>query len=556
MPRLIALVLCLAPAISMAQCPDWSTDRVSSESHILQRQLAEWDDAYHRRGFALVDDEIYDQARHRLQIWQECFALHPGTSANPLATAAGTVPHPIVQTGLEKLADKQAVAAWIAPRTDVWVQPKVDGVAVTLQYQGGRLIRAVSRGNGRHGQDWTHHAKRLPAVPDQLSVPAKVILQGELYWRLDNHVQADAGGAGARSKVAGAMARDSLDSATAAQIGLFVWDWPNGPQHMQDRLDGLTAMGFAESVALTRPLATPEQTGRWRDRWYRQPLPFATDGVVLRQGQRPSASRWQAEPPSWAAAWKYPLRTALATVRGVDFSIGRSGRITPVLRLDPVQIDDRRIARVSLGSLQRWRAEDVRPGDQIAIALAGLTIPRFERVIWQAQQRPVVEAPAPDNYHPYSCWHPEPGCDQQFLARLTWLGGKQGLDLPNLGAGTWKRLVEAGELRDLLGWMELDETRLQRVPGIGPRKAASLAASFQLARERSFDAWLSAIGLPSRRSVTLDQDWHTLAARSQDQWLAEPGVGHARAQQFRDFFADPDVRSLQQKLHAEEVAGF
>ncbi len=556
MQRTIALLLCLAPGLCQAECPDWTPDRARAESHALRHQLDEWNDAYHRRGIALVDDEVYDQASQQLQYWQRCFPASSAATPDPLSNAGGNLSHPIVQTGLAKLANRQAVDAWIAPRSDLWIQPKVDGVAVTLQYRGGDLVNAVSRGDGLSGQDWTQRATELPAIPHRISEPGDVVLQGELYWRLDKHVQASAGGLGARGRVAGAMARGSLDQREATQIGLFVWDWPNGPMRMQDRLEGLTAMGFADSVELTRPVTTTKQAEQWREHWHRQPLPFATDGVVLRQSHRPPASRWQAEPPSWAAAWKYPLRTALATVRSVEFNIGRSGRITPVLQLDPVHVDDRRIARVSLGSLQRWRADDVRPGDQITIALAGLTIPRFERVVWRAQQRPTIEAPNPADYHSLSCWHPATACEQQFLARLTWLSGKQGLDLPHLGAGTWRRLVEAGELSDLLGWLDMDAERLQRIPGFGPRKAENLIAAFQLARERRFDAWLRAIGVPASRSLNPDEDWRALATRSTEQWLAEPGIGPGRARQLQAFFADPDVRSLKQKLHAEGVAGF
>lgn len=556
MQRAIALLLCLAPALCQAECPDWPADRARAETHALRQQLEDWNDAYHRGGIALVDDEVYDQASQRLQQWQLCFPGNTATTPDPLANAGGNVLHPIVQTGLAKLADRQAVAAWMTPRADLWIQPKVDGVAVTLHYRDGNLVTAVSRGDGLRGQDWTQRAAELPAIPFRISEPGEVVLQGELYWRLDNHVQAIAGGAGARGRVAGAMARGSLDPSEAMQIGLFVWDWPNGPEGMQARLDGLAAMGFADSAELTHPLTTPEQAEQWRERWYRQALPFASDGVVLRQGQRPAAARWQAEPPNWAAAWKYPLRTALATVHSVEFNIGRSGRITPVLRLDPVQVDDRRIARVSLGSLKRWRAEDIRPGDQITIALAGLTIPRFEGVAWRAQQRPAVDAPDPAAYHAHSCWTPAPGCDQQFLARLTWLSGKQGLGLPDMGAGTWKRLIEAGELDHLLSWMALDADRLQRIPGIGARKAERLIASFQQARERPMDVWLRAIGLPARLSKNSELDWQTLAARSQEQWLAEPGIGPARAKQFHAFFANPDVQALQQTLRAAGVAGF
>lgn len=556
MQRAIVLLISLVSALCQAECPDWTADRARAESQALQQQLADWNDAYHRRGIALVDDEVYDQASQRLKDWQHCFPGSAATTPDPLANAGGNVPHPIAQTGLAKLADRRAVAAWMKPRADLWIQPKVDGVAVTLHYRNGKLVTVVSRGDGSSGQDWTRRAAELPAIPARINRPGEVVLQGELYWRLDNHVQAIAGGAGARGRVAGAMARGSLDPSEATQIGLFVWDWPNGPEGMKTRLDGLAAMGFADSAELTHSLTTLEQAEQWRERWYRHTLPFATDGVVLRQGQRPAATRWQAEPPSWAVAWKYPLRTALATVRSVEFNIGRSGRITPVLRLDPVQVDDRRIARVSLGSLKRWRAEDIRPGDQITITLAGLTIPRFEGVAWRTQQRSGVNAPDPAAYHAHSCWTPAPGCDQQFLARLTWLSGKQGLGLPDLGAGTWERLIKAGELDHLLGWLELDAARLQGVPGIGARKAERLIASFQQARERPMDVWLRAIGVPANLSIAPGMDWQTLATRSPDQWLAEPGIGPARARQLHAFFANPDVQALQQTLGAAGVAGF
>ncbi len=556
MSRMHAIWLCLVPSLVMADCPDWSNDRAMAESSALQRQLAEWNDAYHRRGIALVDDEVYDQANRRLQLWHDCFAQIPSAPPAPLVTAAGPLPHPIVQTGLAKLADEAAAGAWIRARSDLWVQPKVDGVAVTLQYEEGRLIRAVSRGDGTHGQDWTLRALEIPAIPNEIPAAGEVILQGELYWRLDNHVQASAGSAGARGRVAGAMARQTLDDSIASRIGLFVWDWPNGPAAMQARLDGLVAMGFAQSAALTQPIATAEQARHWRDHWFHHSLPFASDGVVLRQGVRPDASRWRAQPPEWAVAWKYPLRTAVARVLDVKFTIGRSGKITPVLQLEPIQLDDRRVSRVSLGSVTRWRKEDIRPGDHVAIALAGLTIPRFNGVAWRAQQRQQVDMPAAGRYHPLSCWQASPGCEQQFIARLVWLSGKKALNLPQLGPGAWTMLVESGLVRHLLDWLHLDEHRLRQVPGIGDASASNLAASFRLARERPFRLWLHALGMPPSGDANLVDNWDILAATTLAQWQAKPGVGSKRALQLQAFFTAPEVLGLRQQLNEIGIAGF
>ena len=240
----------------------------------------------------------------------------------------------------------------------------------------------------------------------------------------------------------------------------------------------------------------------------------------------------------------------------MEFRIGRSGRITPLLQLEPLQLDDRRISRVSLGSLQRWQALDIRPGDQVAITLAGLTIPRVDAVVWRSQERPVIVPPSPSDYHALSCWQPEPGCEQQFLARLNWLSSERGLDLPGVGAGTWQALFEAGQLPNLLAWLELDGARLQRLPGFAETSAAKLAASFALARQRSFADWLRALGLPPSGEASLGDDWATLATRSEAQWRAEPGVGMGRAQQLSAFFRAAPVLDLRTRLQAAGVAGF
>ena len=553
--RLIALLLLFASLPCLADCPTWSPERAAREIEALDRQLADWDEAYHHRGISLVDDEIYDQVRARLEIWSRCFATS-AAPRSPLATSSGPVRHPVPQTGLAKLADDQAVKDWMAHRDDLWLQPKVDGVAITLTYRDGQLHQALSRGDGESGQDWTEKLRAVPAVPQSLPQRGEVILQGELYWRLPDHVQSQAGSRGARGQAAGAMARRKLDTRTAERLGLFVWDWPNGPWSMTERLAGLSKLGFADSAALTQPIERFTQVREWRERWYRGALPFASDGVVLRQGTRPPPQRWRAEPPHWAAAWKYPLRTAVTGVREVEFRIGRSGRITPLLHLEPLQLDDRRITRVSIGSLERWQMLDIRPGDQVAVTLAGLTIPRLDSVVWRSQERPAIVAPDPTAYHAMTCWQPGPGCDQQFLARLNWLSGKQALDLPDIGPGTWQALHEAAQLPNLLAWLQLDAEHLKRLPGFGERSAEKIAAGFAEARQRPFASWLRALGLPPSGDAALAGDWDALAARSKAQWRAEPGVGPRRAQQLNAFFHAPPVQALREQLQAAGVAGF
>ena len=118
----------------------------------------------------MVADEIYDQSRAQLIEWRECFDL--GLAPEPLRTASGKIAHPIAHTGLDKLRDGQAVENWLRDRKDIWIQPKVDGVAVTLIYRNGVLHQAISRGDGVNGQDWTTSARLIPGIPRQLAATA------------------------------------------------------------------------------------------------------------------------------------------------------------------------------------------------------------------------------------------------------------------------------------------------------------------------------------------------------------------------------------------------
>jgi DNA ligase (NAD+) len=537
-----------------AECPDWPPARAQEEITTLQLQIDRWDDSYHREGQSLIADELYDQSRARLSELRECFDSGPSTE--PLRTAGGTVAHPIAHTGLEKLRDEHAVEVWLKDRGDVWIQPKVDGVAVTLIYRNGQLHKAISRGDGVNGQDWTASARQIAAIPQKLSQPLDLLLQGELYWRLTEHVQAQAGSLNARATVAGLMARKALSTEQAAGIGLFVWDWPQGPKNLPDRVAALDELGFPSTATYNQPIKAFADAKRWRDHWYRSPLPFASDGVVLRQGQRPPAERWQAKAPYWSVAWKYPFAQALAEVRKVHFKIGRTGRITPVLDLVPVMLDDRQIKHVSASSLQRWEALDIRPGDQVAISLAGLTIPRLDGVVLRSTERPELNVPRAADFHPLSCWQPTPGCESQFLARLSWLSGKQGLALPHVGPGTWEKLLKSERLGSLLDWLTLNEQELATIDGFGERSSARLSNSFNSARQRPFARWLKALGLPPTGQARLADSWQALAQRNTEQWQAEAGIGPGRAAQLSAFFRDPQVLALSETLRVAGIDGF
>ena len=540
----IIISLCLAVPLVGADCPEPGA-ATHAEMTRLAGQIQQWDQAYHERGQSLVADDIYDQARLRLQHWQQC----TGQQAPPHHLPAGRQLHPVAQTGLGKLHTAEQARQWISQRQQqqLWIQPKVDGVAVTLEYRQGTLVRAISRGDGVRGQDWTAHARRIPAIPQYWPEPLDTVLQGELYWRLDQHIQQRDGGVGARGRIAGLMNRQHIDDTALPGIGLFAWDWPNGPEAMGERLDQLTRAGL-DTARYTLLVDNYKTAETQRQHWYSQPLPFATDGVVLRQSQRPPASQWQASTPHWAVAWKHPAQAALTRVEAVQFSIGRSGRVTPVLQLEPVQLDDRRITRTSLGSLRRWQELDVLPGDMVSVQLSSQAIPQLQQVISRSDSRQRPATPDPRRYHPLSCWTLTEGCREQFLARLSWLSSRKGLDLPGIGPGTWTCLADSGELHGLLDW--LDRRSLPSHCG------SQLAQQLSSAQQRSFARWLQALGMPATGQAALPGRWDDLAIRSRSEWQQQPGIGPTRARQLVDFFQHPEVRKLQEQLATAKVEGF
>ncbi|MCW8126569.1 NAD-dependent DNA ligase LigB [Microbulbifer halophilus] len=559
--HLAALCLLLAanpPVLAAtADCPDWKPPQAKQEITSLSQKVQRWDNAYYLEHRSVVEDAVYDKARTTLAHWNRCFPDLARNPKPPDRQSTGTVSHPIPQAGLQKLRDSEAVARWLDHHKDTWLQPKVDGVAVTLVYRHGKLHKMISRGNGRRGQDWTRHARRIPAIhktiPDKR---AQLVLQGEIYWRLQNHIQAE-GGDKARGRASGAMASDTLSAEQAESLALFVWDWPNGPETLPRRLRALETLGY-DTTAYTHRVNTLKEARRWRRHFYRQPQPFATDGIVLKQSRRPAAEKWQPEPPHWTAAWKHPAATALATVTGVEFPVGRTGKIVPVVKVEPTLLDDRKIRRVSSGSFQRWQSLDIRPGDRLRLALAGQTIPHIRDVILPAAERVQLPVPDPADYGPLSCWHPAPGCVAQFLARAEWLGDKLGFR--GMGEARWRSLYEAGLLPNLLAWTSLTRGELMAVPGIGEKRADKLLGNFRQARERDFRSWMTALGMPSA-SLLPEEVWRNatfsgFAKHGELHWQQLSGIGPGRAAKIGGFLQHEKVLALQERLQALGIEGF
>ncbi|WP_159180714.1 NAD-dependent DNA ligase LigB [Escherichia coli] len=548
-------ILCWQSSV-WAVCPAWSPARAQEEISRLQQQIKQWDDDYWKEGKSEVEDGVYDQLSARLTQWQRCFGSEPRDVMMPPLN--GAVMHPVAHTGVRKMVDKNALSLWMRERSDLWVQPKVDGVAVTLVYRDGKLNKAISRGNGLKGEDWTQKVSLISAVPQTVSGPlANSTLQGEIFLQREGHIQQQMGGINARAKVAGLMMRQD-DSDTLNSLGVFVWAWPDGPQLMSDRLKELATAGFTLTQTYTRAVKNADEVARVRNEWWKAELPFVTDGVVVRAAKEPESRHWLPGQAEWLVAWKYQPVAQVAEVKAIQFAVGKSGKISVVASLAPVMLDDKKVQRVNIGSVRRWQEWDIAPGDQILVSLAGQGIPRIDDVVWHGAER-TKPTPPENRFNSLTCYFASDVCQEQFISRLVWLGAKQVLGLDGIGEAGWRALHQTHRFEHIFSWLLLTPEQLQNTPGIAKSKSAQLWHQFNLARKQPFTRWVMAMGIPLTRAALNASDersWSQLLFSTEQFWQQLPGTGSGRARQVIEWKENAQIKKLGSWLAAQQITGF
>lgn len=539
-----------------AVCPAWSPARAQEEISRLQQQIKQWDDDYWKEGKSEVEDGVYDQLSARLTQWQRCFGNE--TRDVMIPPLNGAVMHPVAHTGVRKMADKNALSLWMRERSDLWVQPKVDGVAVTLVYRDGKLNKAISRGNGLKGEDWTQKVRLISAVPQTVSGPlANSTLQGEIFLQREGHIQQQMGGINARAKVAGLMMRQG-NSDTLNSLAVFVWAWPDGPHLMTDRLKDLATAGFTLTQTYTRAVKNADEVAHVRNEWWKAKLPFVTDGVVVRAAKEPESRHWLPGQAEWLVAWKYQPVAQVAEVKAIQFAVGKSGKISVVASLVPVMLDDKKVQRVNIGSVRRWQEWDIAPGDQILVSLAGQGIPRIDDVVWRGAER-TKPTPPENRFNSLTCYFASDVCQEQFISRLVWLGSKQVLGLDGIGEAGWRALHQTHRFEHIFSWLLLTPEQLQNTPGIAKSKSAQLWHQFNLARQQPFTRWVMAMGIPLTRAALNASDersWSQLLFSTEQFWQQLPGTGSGRARQVIEWKENAQIKKLGSWLAAQQITGF
>ncbi len=473
-------------------------------------------------------------------------------------------------------------------------EPKLDGLAISLLYENGVLIQGATRGDGHRGEDVTAQVRTIQSVPLRLRAsegdaqwPALLEVRGEIFLTYERFAAINAraqreGGKGfANPRNAAAGSLRQLDSRITAARGLSMFCYglgavegaPWSDSH-SDSLARIAGWGLPVSPeqqivdGLEGCIAYHAAMAERRER-----LAYAIDGVVFKVDRQADQERlgFVSRAPRWAIAYKFPAQEELTTVEAVEFQVGRTGALTPVARLAPVDVAGVTVSNATLHNIDEVKRKDVRVGDTVYVRRAGDVIPEVVRVL--PERRP---AAAQQVQLPTQC--PVCGSDvlraeDEVVARCT--GGlfcaaqrkeaikhfasRRAMDIEGLGDKLIDQLVERGLVRDPADLYRLTQDQLSDLERMGEKSAVNLLAALDKSRQTTLARFIYALGIREVGEATARalaehfRDLDALMDTPVSALLPAEGVGPVVAAHIQAFFSQPHNREVISKLRAPEI---
>jgi DNA ligase (NAD+) len=577
------------------------SDSAEQRAAELRRRL----EHHNRRYYVLDDPEIGDDEYDRLlNELRDLEAEHPElrtpgsptqrVGAAPLERFA-RVEHAEQMLSLANARNEEELRAWetrlanYLKRLDIaasefsyTTEPKIDGLAVSLTYEEGALVRGATRGDGRIGEDVTQNLRTIGSVPLRIEgAPELVEVRGEVYlpiaaFKALNERRAEAEEptfANPRNSAAGSIRQ--LDPALAAERPLSIWCYGIGAvrgldlaTHMEE-VEWLGDRGFKVNPDTGHHQGVEgvvERCHWWEQR--RESLDYEIDGVVVKVDER---ALWRelgvvGREPRWAIAWKFPPTTATTTMREVVWNVGRTGHLVPFAMLEPVHVGGVTVSTATLHNEEDLARKDVRVGDEVVVMRAGDVIPQVVAPLVQRRKKgarkpkPPKKCPAcgTETVKPegavFTICPNRSGCPGQSFQHVKHFVSKGAMDIDGLGEKQAMRFLEEGLIADVADIYELTEEQLVGLEGFGEVSARNLLAAIDASRERPFKRVLYALGLPGVGYVTAealaDHFGSIDALREADPERIEEveGVGPIMAVQIAESLADEPTWKLVEKL--------
>ena len=558
----------------------------------LRTEIAEHDRRYYLEAAPIISDQEYDRLYRELRELEEQFP-ELMTPDSPTQRVGGAplesflqVTHRTTMLSLDNTYSEEEVADFFrrlqrlipGETIDAVIEPKVDGVALSILYRHGVLEYAATRGNGVVGDDVTRNIRTIRAVPLRLrsSAPEEVEVRGEVFlpkkvFAALNAERQESGEplfANPRNTAAGSLKQ--LDPTLVAKrklsaifygFGLLTGD--NVATHQQ-ALDRLKKWGLpthdkiwtAQSVEAV--IKAIQELGR-----IRHEFEFEIDGAVVKVDRYDLRERlgYTSKAPRWAMAFKYQAERAETRVRSIQVNVGRSGKLTPVANLDPVFVSGTTVSRATLHNGEEIRRKDVREGDIVVIEKSGEIIPAVVEVL--KERRTGDEKPFSMPEKCPSCGEPVvrlPGqvdvrcpnveCPDQVKRRLEHFAHKGALDIEGLGEMMVDQLVEKGLVKRIDHIYELDEEKLSRLDRMGQKSISNLLDGIEASKKQPlwrliFGLGILHVGATAARELAVHfKTLESLQSASIDQLIRVPNTGEVVGTSIRDWFQNRDNIAL------------
>jgi DNA ligase (NAD+) len=491
-----------------------------------------------------------------------------------------------------------------APDLSYVAELKIDGLAVGLRYDRGRLVQGATRGDGSTGEDVTANLRTIEAIPQRLREPVSVEVRGEVYMPKEefariNREREEAGlplYANPRNSGAGSLRQ--IDPRVTAGRRLSAWFYvlieapPEGTESgaastvatQSAALDRLEALGFPVNPERQAGLDI-ERVLAFIDRWHepRHGLRYETDGVVVKVDSFEQQRRlgMVSRAPRWAIAYKYPPEQVETAVEDIVPYVGRTGTLTPVAHLTPVKVAGSTVARATLHNLDEVRRKDIRIGDRVILQKAGDVIPEVVRALTDRRTGgereyempaacPVCGTPIARDEGAVRHYCPNPACPARVGQEFGHFAGRGGMDIEGAGWVVLSQLIQRGLVRKRGDFYRLTVEQLEDLDRFARKSAENLHRSIQRSRVRPLGRILNGLGIPQvgwqtamdlagwieRRWRPGDDEpmggtdgWLARVARGLRETAAEefeavPGVGATVATAIARFFGSPETAEV------------
>ncbi|MFD1429487.1 NAD-dependent DNA ligase LigA [Lacticaseibacillus mingshuiensis] len=564
----------------------------------LVTQLNGWRTQYYDQDAPTVEDHVYDETYRQLQ---DLEAAYPDliTPESPTQAVGGTpsgdlpkVPHPIPMLSmgdvfsLAELKDwAQRLEAGVDDPVAYNVELKIDGLSLSLVYEQGRLVQGSTRGNGRIGEDVTANVRTIASVPQTLPEPLDIEVRGECYMpkaafaALNAQREADGAPTFANPRNAAAGSLRQLDSKVTAsrQLDTFMYTVIDpatyGITTQHEALAFMAKLGFATNptAIVAEDLTTIDDyiTAQTADR---DSLAYGIDGIVVKVNDLALQEELgnTVKVPRWEIAYKFPAEIAKTVVRDIEWTIGRTGVVTPTAVMDPVALAGTTVSRATLHNADLIAAKDIRIGDTVLLYKAGDIIPEVSEVV--LADRPATSVPALAPTHCPSCGEPlvhldaevalrcvNPRCPAQVQEQLTHFASRNAMNIDGLGPKIIGQLLAKKMVEDVANLYQLTEPQLLTLEKFKEKSVNNLLKAIDASRQNSLERLLFGLGIRhvgSKAAQLLAAqfgDMPTLMAADEATIADVPNIGPTIAAALVTYFASAGAQQLIAELTAAGV---